>query len=52
MMKFGRAFIFGVAAVFAMLLSSFWPSIGWIFMLVSLPLWLLFIAFLVRALRP
>jgi hypothetical protein len=52
MAKFVRPIIFGFLALVAMLAASFWPSAGWIFMLFSLPLWLLFVAFLVRSLRP
>lgn len=52
MKKFARVFVFGVLAVFATLMASFWPAIGWMFLLISLPLWLLFVAFLIRALRP
>jgi hypothetical protein len=51
-MKFAQPIIFGALALVAMLLASQWPSSGWIFMLFSLPLWLLCVVFLVRSLRP
>jgi len=52
MTKFARPIVFGLLALAAMVAASFWPSAGWIFMLFSLPLWLLFVVFLVRSHRP
>jgi hypothetical protein len=51
-MKFARPAAFGVVALFATLMSAAFPSAGWFLMILALPLWLLFVVYLVHSLRP
>jgi hypothetical protein len=52
-MRFRSAFIFGGLAIAATLFgASDNVPLGAVSLLVALPLWLLFIVFLIRALRP
>jgi hypothetical protein len=51
-MKFARPAAFGVVALFATLMAAVFPSAGWFLMIFALPLWLLFVAYLIHSLRP
>lgn len=51
-MRFLGATIFGVMAATASFFAMLWPGIGPILLLGTLPLWLLFFVFLLRAARP
>ena len=47
-----RAGALGLLAIVLMILGSVYPSVGFVFLLLSLPCWLLFVVDLVRALKP
>jgi hypothetical protein len=51
-MRFLGAAVFGVLALAASLFAMIWPHIGPFLLLGALPLWLLFIVFLIRAAKP
>jgi hypothetical protein len=52
-MKFFGAALFGVMAVATTLFAIWWYSMfGGLLLLAALPLWVLFIFFLLRAIRP
>ncbi len=52
-MKFLGPSMFGVTAALCTYISTFWPGlIGIVLLLVALLLWLLFIVYIIRAVKP
>lgn len=52
MKKYIGVFAFGIGAIGSTLLALVWPYLSPFLLMASLPLWMIFIFLLVRALRP